>query len=129
MIEAMAALLLCQLAGEALVRLTGTTVPGPVLGMGLLLIVLLVRARLRPASADLQGTPLASVTSLLLAHLSLLFVPAGAGIIAQLGALFQHGVGLIVALVVSTALSLVVAAQTFAFVSRWMDKGEVADDT
>lgn len=43
MIGALAALLLCQLAGEALARAFGLPVPGPVIGMGLLLAALLAR--------------------------------------------------------------------------------------
>jgi putative effector of murein hydrolase LrgA (UPF0299 family) len=89
MIPALTLLLACQLVGEALARLFALPVPGPVIGMALLFLGL----RLRPAAA-LDGTPLATVAGVLLAHLSLLFVPAGTGIVrfaseADLSALFK----------------------------------------
>ena len=105
MIPALTLLLACQLVGEALARLFALPVPGPVIGMALLFLGL----RLRPAAA-LDGTPLATVAGVLLAHLSLLFVPAGTGIVRHAASLAAHGPGLIVALTLSTALTLAVTA-------------------
>ena len=76
MIPALAALLVCQLVGEALVRALAVPVPGPVAGMAGLLLALV----LRPAwLAALKPT-----TTTLLQHLSLLFVPAGVGVMLHL---------------------------------------------
>ncbi|MCZ8043816.1 MAG: CidA/LrgA family protein [Beijerinckiaceae bacterium] len=108
MIPALTLLLACQLVGEALARLFAVPVPGPVIGMALLFLGL----RLRPAAA-LDGTPLATVAGVLLAHLSLLFVPAGTGIVRHAASLAAHGPGLIVALTLSTALTLAVTAFVF----------------
>lgn len=108
MILALTLLLACQLAGEALARLLALPIPGPVIGMALLFLGL----RWRP-SAALEGAPLATVSGVLLAHLSLLFVPAGAGIVRHAGSLMVHGPGLLAALVLSTALTLVVTAVVF----------------
>ncbi|MDP3410405.1 CidA/LrgA family protein [Bosea sp. (in: a-proteobacteria)] len=116
MIAALTLLLGCQLVGEAVTRLLGLPVPGPVIGMALLFLGL----RLRPAAAQ-EGAPLATVAGVLLAHLSLLFVPAGTGIVRHAGALIAHGPGLIVALVVSTALTLVVTAFVFVKVAALVD--------
>ncbi len=108
MISALTLLLACQLLGEAAARLFALPVPGPVIGMALLFLGL----RLRPEAAR-DGAPLATVAGVLLAHLSLLFVPAGAGIVRHAGALIAHGPGLMAALVVSTALTLAVTAFVF----------------
>jgi putative effector of murein hydrolase LrgA (UPF0299 family) len=48
MIAGLAALLVCQLTGEAVARLFGLPVPGPVIGMALLFAILLRR----PASGS-----------------------------------------------------------------------------
>jgi putative effector of murein hydrolase LrgA (UPF0299 family) len=67
----------CQLAGEFVVRLLDVTVPGPVAGMLVLLIALVLRgARSAEAAADT-----------LLPHLQLLFIPAGTGVISYLSVL------------------------------------------
>ena len=70
-------LILCQLAGEALVGLLrlavpGLALPGPVLGMVLLLVLLVLRRR--------QAAAIMSVGNGLLGVLSLLFVPSAVGI-------------------------------------------------
>lgn len=80
MIGGLLVLLLCQLGGELVVRLTGLPVPGPVIGMVLLLGVLRLR---RPA----PDASVVRVANGLLAHLQLLFVPAGVGVIVYLAAL------------------------------------------
>jgi holin-like protein len=44
MLSALATLLVCQLAGEAIVRVAALPVPGPVVGMVLLFALMLARA-------------------------------------------------------------------------------------
>jgi putative effector of murein hydrolase LrgA (UPF0299 family) len=118
MIEALLILFASQLAGEAAARFFTLAVPGPVIGMVLLLAGLRTRAALKPAEASVKTEPLGVATTFILANLSLLFVPAGVGIIAHLPVLASHGVGLLVALVLSTLLSLVVTALTFDKLAR-----------
>ncbi len=122
MLHAILILLACQLIGEVVSRGLSLPVPGPVLGMALLFAALQLRAKLRPAAPDVGDIPLGAVAGFLLANLSLLFVPAGVGVIRQIDVLAAHGVGLIVALVVSTALTLVVTALVFVAVARKVDR-------
>ena len=70
MIGAVLALLLCQLAGEALARFLGLPVPGPVIGLVLMVGALALRGRLRPEAAPVDTTPLGTVAGVLLANLS-----------------------------------------------------------
>ncbi|WP_415184210.1 CidA/LrgA family protein [Phaeovulum sp.] len=110
MIPALAIILLFQLVGEIISRGLGLTLPGPVLGMvGLLAAFLMVPALARMVRPTAQG---------LLAHLSLLFVPAGVGVVAHFGILRAEGLGLAVALVVSTIAAIAVGALTFSAVAR-----------
>jgi holin-like protein len=51
--------------------------------MALLFAALQLRARLTPEATDVGTLPLGAVAAFLLANLSLLFVPAGTGIIRQ----------------------------------------------
>lgn len=91
MLPALTALLTLQLAGEVLVRMLGLPIPGPVLGMALLLALLMARPAWRDA---LQPT-----TQGLLQHLSLLFVPAGVGVVQHLQRLGDEAVAITVALI------------------------------
>ena len=113
MMSAIGLLLICQLAGEGLTRLFGWPVPGPVLGLMILFGLLLLRDRVQPDAKPIATTPLNTVCSFLLANLSLMFVPAGVGIIQEWPTLQRDGMALIVALVVSTALALAVTAFVF----------------
>lgn len=110
MIAALTQLLLCQLAGEVAARGLGLPVPGPVLGMVLLFVILAVRGR---ASPELQQTGQG-----LLQHLSLLFVPAGTGVMVHLARVADEWLPLLAALVVSTAATLAVTALTMRLVMR-----------
>lgn len=92
-------LLGCQLVGETVVRLLDVPIPGPVVGMVLLLGVLRLR---HPADDD----PIVTVGSRLLDHLQLLFVPAGVGVVAYAATLRDHALPLGVALVVSWVVGL-----------------------
>jgi putative effector of murein hydrolase LrgA (UPF0299 family) len=113
MIAALTVLLACQLSGEILARLFAVPIPGPVIGLALLFLALQFRERWRPDSRPVDQLPLGAVATVLLAHLSLLFVPAGAGIVRHAGTILAHGPSLIAALLVSTALTLLVTAFVF----------------
>lgn len=115
-IGSLAVILGCQLLGEVVARGLGLPVPGPVLGMAAMLGVLWLRDRFSPPV--LAGVEPAG--RFLLAHLSLLFVPAGVGVVGNLEVLAGQGVALAVALVVSTVLTLVVSVAVFRGVARLM---------
>jgi len=110
MIEAGILLLLCQLAGESLVRALGVPVPGPVLGAVLMLAFLAIRRRV-PETLDKTSREL-------LANFSLLFIPAGVGIIVHWARLEAEAVALIAALIGSTALTIAVTSLVFVWVDR-----------
>lgn len=120
MIEAFALLLLCQLAGEILSRGFGLPMPGPVVGLLLLFAGLCIAQRLTSLTAGtISDTALGRATGGLLQHLSLLFVPAGVGVIDHLGLINSYGPILFLALLISTALSLAVTALVFTWVKNW----------
>ncbi|HQR22467.1 MAG TPA: CidA/LrgA family protein [Burkholderiaceae bacterium] len=110
MLEALATLLVFQTIGEVLSFALKLPVPGPVLGMVLLLGLLLVRPasveRMRPTSIEL------------LKHLSLLFVPAGVGVMLHLARIGREWLPIAVALVVSTALAIAVTALVVTWTAR-----------
>lgn len=117
MIGALATLLVLQLLGEALVYLLKLPLPGPVVGMALLLVVLAVRPR--------QLAALKPTAQNLLQHLSLLFVPAGVGVMLHLRRLGDEALAIGVALMLSTWVGLAVAALVMSRLMRGQgDPGE-----
>ena len=111
-------LLACQLAGETLVRLLGLPIPGPVLGILFLLGLLAASERRRSAPMGDPKAPVGQAADGLLAHLGLLFVPAGVGVAQSPGLLLANGPGVLAALVLSTVLTLLVTVGVFRLVRR-----------
>jgi holin-like protein len=99
-----------QLIGELLVVLLGLPLPGPVLGLVFLLAGLLVLGRI--------PEPVRNVSSGLLSNLSLLFVPAGVGLVLHFDLLAEEWWIILLALLLSTLLAALVTALMF----RWLMK-------
>ncbi|QAU49455.1 CidA/LrgA family protein [Bradyrhizobium guangzhouense] len=126
MLASLSLLLLCQLIGEAVVRSLGLPLPGPVLGLLLLLILLLGRDRYALlARGPLRNDGVETASKGLLAHLSLLFVPAGVGVVQKLDLLASHGVAIILILSASVVVTLLVTVLTFRLVSRLLRQQDV----
>ncbi|KAA6123904.1 CidA/LrgA family protein [Cupriavidus cauae] len=102
MLQTLAILLVFQSVGEVFSYALRLPVPGPVIGMILLFCWLAIDDRLL---AIIQGT-----TAELLKHLSLLFVPAGVGIMVHGSRIGGEWMPIIVALVLSTWLAIATTA-------------------
>jgi holin-like protein len=103
-------LLLCQLAGEVIARLFKLPIPGPVVGMMLLFAGLVIRRGI-PENLEKTGTTL-------LSHLSLLFIPAGVGVTVHLKLLADEWLPIVVALIVSTVVTLAVTGLVMQALAR-----------
>jgi putative effector of murein hydrolase LrgA (UPF0299 family) len=110
MLEYLTLIFGCQLAGELVVAATGLPVPGPVCGMALLFAGLLVKGGL-PAE-------LARVADALLGNLSLLFVPAGVGVMLHAKLIAREWLPISAALVLSTGLTIAVTAGLMLWLGR-----------
>lgn len=100
-LQGLAWLLMFQSLGELLSKGLSLPFPGPVLGMGLLCAAL----RWPLVRQPVQGT-----AEFILAHLSLLFVPVGVGVMTHMTLLSQHGWRVAVVLLLSTWIGLTVTA-------------------
>ena len=111
-------LLLCQLLGEWLVMALALPVPGPVMGMVLMLVALIVMRRV----PEMIRTP----SEGLLRHLALLFVPAGVGLTVHAELIAREWLVILSALVVSTVITIIVTALVLKRLTRnlQLDAGE-----
>ena len=110
MLAALTILLIFQLLGEVITQYFGLPVPGPVLGMVLLFVTLVIRGRAPAALKETAGT--------LLQHLSLLFVPAGAGVMVHAARIGDEWLAILLSLVGSTAITIGVTALVLRFLLR-----------
>lgn len=117
MINTLAMLLVFQTMGEGLSYALSLPIPGPVIGMLLLFVYLVLNNeavhRLAPTCLEL------------LKHLSLLFVPAGVGIMVHAQRIASEWLPIVVALVCSTVVSIAVTGA----VVRWLQKPEPTAET
>lgn len=107
---AVAALFAFQFTGEAVVRMAGLPLPGPLAGMLLLFLALAWRGKV-PASFE-------KTSSQLLQHFMLLLLPSIVGISLQFGRLAKEWMPFLVACVAGAAVTVVVTAVTL----QWMLK-------
>ncbi len=103
-------LLSCQLTGEIIVIATGLPLPGPVVGMALLLAGLLIKGRI-PRGLDRMGDAL-------LSHLSLLYVPAGVGVMLHARLISAELLPIATSIVLSTVLTIAVTALLMQWLAR-----------
>ena len=106
----------CQVLGELLTTAAGLPVPGPVCGMALLFAGLLVRGSI--------PSELAATGSALLDNLSLLFIPAGVGVMLHAQLLARDWLPISAALVVSTGLTIAATA----LVMSWLTPPPIESD-
>ena len=102
MIKGLVQLFIFQALGELLSKFQFPFMPGPVLGLVLLLAYLTLRGHL-PASIDLVGSGI-------LQHLGLLFIPASGGVVLYLPILQTHAWAIAATLVVSVLATIAVTA-------------------
>lgn len=112
MLRSIALVLGFQVAGELLSRLFHLPVPGPVIGMVLMLFAFLVKDNLIDTVRPTAG--------FLLSNLSLLFVPAGVGIMRHGARFASEGLGIAVTIVGSSLIAMAVCAYTIIWVMKLM---------
>lgn len=120
LVQGLLLVLLFQLLGELAVVSMGLPLPGPVLGMLMLLLVLLQRAQV-PA-------PLRNVADALLANLALLFVPAGVGLVLHFELLKSEWWIILLALIISSVGAAIITALVFAALLRRLRIKREAED-
>jgi len=110
MLNYLTLIFVCQLMGELITGASGLPIPGPVLGMVLLFGFLIWRGDV--------PSPLGEVAGSLQRAMSLLFVPAGAGVILHAHLLADALLPLGLALLVSTIVAVLITG----FMMVWLSK-------
>lgn len=107
-------LLIYQLAGEVSTLALQLPVPGPVLGMVMLFLTLVIRGR---SSAALD-----SASNALLSHLSLLFVPAGVGLMVHFHRIAEEWLSISVAIVLGSVITIAFTAAIMHWSTKLLTK-------
>lgn len=109
-------LLIYQLVGEVSVLYLALPIPGPVMGMILLFVTLMVR-RKTPESLN-------TAASMLLSHLSLLFIPAGVGMMVHFERIGNEWLPISIAIILSALITFISTALMMRSCTRLLKKTE-----
>ena len=112
MLEYLTLILVCQLTGEFAVTTLNIPLPGPVAGMILLFVYLSVRGEIPEELGKLTGA--------LLNNLSLMFVPAGVGVMVHFELLGADAFALTISLLISTILTIAITALVMVFLKKYI---------
>ena len=102
MLNSVFIILLYQLIGELFQKFFGLSIPGPVIGLVLLLLTLLLirkRQRVVPIKEDFFNS-----AEILLNYLPLLFIPVGVGVVMHLS-LLEDNLALVIFVIILGTLS------------------------
>ena len=111
MLGSLTLILLCQLIGEIITKITKLPVPGPVIGMVILFCGLALYPRKIPTDLETAG-------GFLLRYLALLFVPAGVGVITNLDLLMRSWAPIAGAVIIGTIVTIAVTGVVMRFSNR-----------
>lgn len=107
MLNSIFTIFLFQLVGEFIQKFLEISIPGPVIGLILLLTVLLIKNKHFNASTNFQNDLIRSCESLL-NYLPLLFIPVGVGVVMHLTLLEDNLISVITIIILGTLLTLAI---------------------
>ena len=107
MLNSIFTIFLFQLVGEFIQKFLEISIPGPVIGLILLLTDLLIKNKYFNASTNFQNDLIRSCESLL-NYLPLLFIPVGVGVVMHLTLLEDNLISVITIIILGTLLTLAI---------------------
>jgi holin-like protein len=105
MLNSIFTIFLFQLIGEFIQKFTDISIPGPVIGLILLLSVLLIRGKFFIKSHIIENN-LVDFSERFLAYLPLLFIPVGVGVVMHLSLLEENLISVISIIILGSLLTL-----------------------
>jgi holin-like protein len=106
MLQSIFAIFLFQLVGEMVQKYFVLTVPGPVIGLVLLLLAMLASDRIGSNPAARLKQRLVVTAETLLGHLPLLFVPIGVGVVMHINLLEDQLAAVLGVIFIGTVLTV-----------------------
>mgnify|MGYP005666770787 FL=1 len=121
MLVAIFTILALQLTGEALQKYFNLTIPGPVIGLMLMLLALMMTNLKIFNIATPLRINIINTSEKLLSYLSLLFVPIGVGVIMHLQLLEMQLLRILVVILAGTMSTMVFTSFVFSKISTVKD--------
>ena len=122
MLRAIFVIFLFQLLGEALKKFFDMRIPGPVLGLILLLVVLIFLKRFKTGAITNLKDDVINNSNYILNYLSLLFVPIGVGVVMHLSYLENNLFKVLIIVFISTILTIGLTAFLMEKINKRINK-------
>ena len=123
MLTAIFTILVLQLIGEVLQKYFDLAIPGPVIGLMLMLLTLMMMNSKKLNILSPLRTEIINTSEKLLGYLSLLFVPIGVGVVMHLQLLEMQLLRILVVIILGTMSTMIFTSLIFSRIS-----GEKFDD-
>ena len=117
MLIAIFTILVLQLIGEALQKYFNLSIPGPVIGLILMLLTLMMTNSKKLNVLALLRTNIINTSETLLSYLSLLFVPIGVGVVMHLQLLEMQLLRILVVILIGTMSTMIFTSLVFSKIS------------
>ncbi|NCU46327.1 MAG: antiholin [Proteobacteria bacterium] len=122
MLRAIFIIFFFQLLGEAIKKFFEMRIPGPVLGLILLLVVLIFLKRFKTAAITNLKEDVINTSNYILNYLSLLFVPIGVGVVMHLSYLENNLFKVLIIVFISTILTIGLTAFLMEKINKRINK-------
>ena len=122
MLRAIFVIFFFQLLGEALKKFFDMRIPGPVLGLILLLVVLIFLKRFKTGAITNLKDDVINNSNYILNYLSLLFVPIGVGVVMHLSYLENNFFKVLIIVFISTILTIGLTAFLMEKINKRINK-------
>ena len=106
MLKSIFIIFLFQLIGETIQKYFDLTIPGPVIGLILLLITLIALKGTKNIYIKNTKEEISSTSNYITSYLSLLFVPIGVGVVMHLSYLEKNYIPVLAVIFISTILTI-----------------------
>jgi holin-like protein len=110
-------ILVLQLIGEALQKYFNLSIPGPVIGLILMLLTLMMTNSKKLNMLTPLRTNIINTSETLLSYLSLLFVPIGVGVVMHLQLLEMQLLRILVVILIGTMSTMIFTSLVFSKIS------------
>ena len=117
MLIAIFTILVLQLIGEALQKYFNLSIPGPVIGLILMLLTLMMTNSKKLNMLTPLRTNIINTSETLLSYLSLLFVPIGVGVVMHLQLLEMQLLRILVVILIGTMSTMIFTSLVFSKIS------------
>ena len=113
-----------QLLGEFLKKFFEMSIPGPVIGLILLLVTLIFLKKFKKTAIVNLKTDVVNTSNYILSYLSLLFVPIGVGVVMHLSYLDNNLFRVLIIVFISTILTIAGTAFLMEKINRKLIKND-----